>query len=80
VPATVPAPRGGVAAGQPDDVALVLGWLRRLVSSADEAEELTVAVLRRAHEASPACLATADRQTRLQFLTVQAVLGRRGVV
>jgi hypothetical protein len=79
VPTSVPAPRGGVA-DEPDDIALVLGWLRRLRTPVDDAEELTVAVLRRAREGDPACLASANRRTRLQFLTVQAVLGRRGVV
>jgi hypothetical protein len=79
VPPSVPAPRNG-AADEPDDVALVLGWLRRLRPPVDDAEELTVSVLRRAREGDPACLATANRRTRLQFLTVQAVLGRRGVV
>jgi hypothetical protein len=66
--------------GEEDDVALVHGWLRRCATTAEEAEELTVAVLRRAREACPSCVAAASRSTRLQFLAVQAVLGRRGVL
>jgi hypothetical protein len=76
-PASVPAPR---AAGEPDDVAVVLGWLRGLSTHEDDAAELTVTVLRRARDGGPACIASASRRTRLQFLTVQAVLGRRGAV
>ena len=63
-----------------DALTLVHGWLRRCTASIDEAEELTVAVLRRAREAGPDCVVAASPQTRLQFLTVQAVLGRRGIV
>jgi hypothetical protein len=83
----VPLPRPVVEAAQPadalagaDDVTLVHGWLRRCTASIDEAEELTIAVLRRAGEAGPDCVAAASRQTRLQFLTVLAVLGQRGIV
>jgi hypothetical protein len=82
VPAAVPVPRAEPAAEQSrdDDVALVHGWLRRLSASVEEAEDLTVAVLTQARRAGPAFLDAASRQTRLQFLTVQAVLGRRGVL
>src|SRR6478609_3161805 len=77
----VPTPRAEAPAGQsPDDVALVYAWLRRLTTSVQEAEDLTAAVLTRAGSAGPEFLAAASRQTRLQFLTIQAVLGRRGVL
>ncbi|MGZ4623987.1 MAG: hypothetical protein ACXVGD_18105 [Blastococcus sp.] len=80
VPPAVPLPRAGTVA-EPwlDEVALVHGWLRRLSPTVEEAEDLTVAVLTRARRAGPALLDAASRQTRLQFLTVQAVLGHRGV-
>jgi hypothetical protein len=64
----------------PDDVTTVHGWLRRLAPDAAEAEELLVEVLRRSREPSPACLRSASDVTRLQFLTIQSVLRRRGVL
>jgi hypothetical protein len=64
----------------PDAVTAVHGWLRRLAPDAAEAEELLVEVLRRSREQSPACLRSASDVTRLQFLTIQSVLRRRGVL
>jgi hypothetical protein len=86
VPGAVPTPRAEPAAddrpaaSKDDDLALVHAWLRRLSASAEEAEDLTVAVLTRARRPGPDFLDAASRQTRLQFFTIQAVLGRRGVL
>ena len=74
-----PAERADPGAGA-DDLALVHGWLCRCTASAEEAEELALAVLRRAREGGPACVAAAPRVTRLQYLTAQALLGRRGIL
>ena len=81
VPPAVPTPRAEAPAGQsPDDVATVYAWLRRLTTSVEEAEDLTVAVLTRARREGPDFLDATSRRTRLQFFTIQAVLGRRGVL
>jgi hypothetical protein len=80
---TVPPPRTTSSPAEPsgpDDVTLVHGWLSRCGTTASEAEELSIVVLRRAREAGPACVAAASRLTRLQYLTVQAVLRQRGIV
>ncbi|MCW2742772.1 MAG: hypothetical protein JWR45_3194 [Blastococcus sp.] len=64
----------------PDDVATVYGWLRRLGADAAETEELLAEVLRRSRDPAPICLRAASHATRLQFLTIQSVLRRRGVI
>ena len=66
--------------GEPDEVALVHGWLARCTATAGEAERLTVEVLRRRGEPTPACLATAPPGTRLRYLAVESVLRTRGVL
>jgi hypothetical protein len=63
-----------------DDLATVHRWLRGIATDAVEVEELLVEVLRRSRQPAPACLARAAPQKRLQFLTAQAVLRRRGVL
>ena len=63
-----------------DAVAEVHNWLRRCTASPAQAEELTVEVFRRHHEAPPPCVATAPTLTRLRFLAVQSVLQVRGVL
>jgi len=68
------------APAEVDDLTTVHGWLRALASDAAEVEELLVDVLRRSRAPGPACLARAEPQTRLRFLTAQAVLRRRGVL
>ena len=80
---TVPAPRATSSAVEqsgPDDLALVHGWLSRCGTTPAEAEELSLAVLRSASQVGPACVAAAPRLIRLQYLTVQALLRRRGIV
>ena len=84
---TASAPGPSAAAALPDDapaevddLTTVHRWLRSLASDAAEVEELLVDVLRRSRAPGPACLARAEPQTRLQFLTAQAVLRRRGVL
>jgi len=74
----LPASAGRPAAAQ-DDLVLVHTWLHRCLPPA-LAEDLAVEVLTRAEGAGPACLAAAPRRTRLQHLSVQAVLRARGVL
>ena len=66
--------------GEPDQVATVYAWLCRFSADPEQCEDLVSDVLRRSRGAAPACLRSASEATRLQFLSVQAVLRLRGVL
>ena len=69
------------AAGRPEEIVLVHGWLRRCTGTSAEAERLTVEVFAdRSRGPTPACLAAASPATCLQFLAVRSVLRLRGVL
>lgn len=60
-----------------NDLVTVHSWLRRCLPQ-QQAEDLSVTVLTRA--TVPACVSSAPRTTRLQYLAVQEVLRARGVL
>jgi hypothetical protein len=74
------APEAAPAAPVPDDTLTVYAWLTRLTTDPAETERLLVEILRRSRSGGPACVRAASDITRLQFLTVQAVLRGRGVL